>query len=115
VTAANDATIIRAIQDRACLSGTHVAFRVRFAPHALGRDEQGKRSVLAFEYGGMTLGRPHWVFFVVDRLRSLQRTEDPWRTGPLESRPRLNLTEIEAAIDDWWPKKRVGPLPVLKR
>ena len=100
--AANEATIIRAIQDRACLSATHVEFRVRFAPHALGRDETGKRSVFAYEYGGLTLHRPHWVYFVVDRLRALRRTGDPWRTGPLETRPQVDLTEIEAAIDASW-------------
>ena len=88
------AMIKRAIQDRVCLSGKHLTFRVRFAPHALGRDENGRRSVLAFEYGGLTLGRPHWVCFVVDRLRELQWTGDPWRSGPRESRPHFDLTEL---------------------
>lgn len=100
--AATVAMIACAIRDRACLSGTHVQFRVRFAPHALGLDEQGKRSVLAFEYGGLTLHRPHWVHFAVDRLRALQRTDDPWRSGPPESRPKVDLTDIEAAIDGSW-------------
>ena len=100
--------IRQAIEEHACLSGTHVGFRVRFAPHALGRDENGKRSVLAFEYGGLTLGRPHWMYFVVDRLRGLQRTSDRWRTGPLETKPQLALSWIEAAADDSWSRKR-GP------
>ena len=104
--AANAAMIKHAIQDRVCLSGTHVEFRVRFAPHALGRDENGKRSVFAFEYGGLTVGRPHWVCFAVDRLRGLQLTSDPWRSGSVESRPQLDLTEIEAAVDDGWSEKR---------
>ena len=99
------AMIRQAIEDRACLSGTHVEFRVRFAPHALGRDEKGKHSVLAFEYGGLTVGRPHWVCFMVDRLRGLQRTEDPWRSGSRNCRPQFDLTEIEAAVDDSWSKK----------
>ena len=105
------AVIRRAIQDRACLSGTHVGFRVRFAPHALGRDENGRHIVIALEYGGLTLGELHWVYFVVDRLRGLQQTEDPWRTGPLESRPQFDLTEVEAAIDDSWSKKRKPSRP----
>jgi hypothetical protein len=96
------AMIKRAIRDRMCLSGTHAEFRVRFAPHALGRDENGRYAVLAFEYGGLTLGRTHWAHFVVDRLRRLQLTGDPWRTGSLESRPKFELTEIEAAIDASW-------------
>ena len=79
---------------------THVGFRVRFGPHVLGRDENGRHIVIAFEYGGLTLGQLHWVYFVVDRLRGLQQTGDPWRSGPLESRPQFNVTEIEAAIDD---------------
>jgi hypothetical protein len=89
-----------AIHNRACLSGTHVAFRVRFAPHALGRDENGRSVVYAFEYGGLTLGRPHWIWFVVDRLRDLRRTGDPWRSGSLESRPQFDLTDIEASVVD---------------
>jgi hypothetical protein len=75
---ARPALIRQAIQHRACLKGIHFAFRVCFAPHALGRDDTGRHVVVAFEYGGMTLGRPHWACFVVDRLRGLQRTEDPW-------------------------------------
>jgi glutamine amidotransferase-like uncharacterized protein len=50
-TAAAAAMVKRAIEDRACLSGTHVEFRVRFAPHALGRDKHGKHIPGAFEYG----------------------------------------------------------------
>jgi hypothetical protein len=100
--AATAALVKRAIQDWACLSGTYVEFRVRFAPHALGRDDNGKRCVLAFEYGGLTLGRSHWVYFVVDRLRGLQLTRDPWRSGPLRSRLQLALSWIEAAVDDSW-------------
>jgi len=98
--------ITRAIQDRVCLRGTHYQFRVRFAPHALGRDEKGRRSVIAFEYGGLTLGRPNWACFVVDRLRGLQRIEDPWPSGSLESRPECDLTEIEATVDESWVRNR---------
>jgi hypothetical protein len=46
--------IKRAICDRACLSGSHGTFRVRFAPHALGRDENARHIVFAFEHGGLT-------------------------------------------------------------
>ena len=88
-----------------CLSGTHVEFRVRFAPHALGRDENGRHVVVGFEYGGMTLGGTQWVCFAVHRLRRLQRTGDPWRSGPLERRPQFYLTEIEAAVDASWSRK----------
>ena len=102
---ANASIITHAIRDRVCLSGTHVGFRVRFAPHALGCGKDGRYSVLAFEYGGMTLGRPHWVCFEVKHLRGLQRTEDPWRSGCLQSRPQFDI-EIEAAIDEGWLRKR---------
>jgi hypothetical protein len=107
-TDATVALIKRAIHDRACLSGTHVQFRVRFAPHALGRDRNGRLCVAAFEYGGLTLGQAHWVCFEVDRLRNLQRNRDPWRSGRLDSRPQFDLSEIEAATDDSWSRKR-GP------
>lgn len=64
--------------------GKHVEFRVRFAPHALGRDQNGRHVVLAFEYGGLTLGRAHWACLLLHRLRGLQRTGDPWRTDSME-------------------------------
>jgi hypothetical protein len=107
---ANVAMIKQAIHDRACLSGTHVEFRVRFAPHALGRDENGRHVVLAFEYGGLTLGRAHWVCFAVHRLRGLQRTGDPWRSASLESRPPFDVTEIEAAVDGTSPLSKPASL-----
>lgn len=101
------ATMIkRVIQDRACLSGTHATFRVRFAPHVLGLDRRGRHVVVAFEYGGVTTGHAHWMWFEVDHLRGLQRTGDSWRTGSLESRPQLDLTEIEIAADNSWSRKR---------
>ena len=56
--------------------GIHLEFRVRFAPHALCTDENGKHSVFAYEeYGGLTLNRPNWMYLTVDRLRALQRTQ----------------------------------------
>ena len=105
------ALIKRAIQDRACLSGRHVEFRVRFAPHALGRDQNGTLCVVAFEYGGMTMGRAQWVCFEVHRLRALQPNSDPWRRGSLESRPHFDLAEIEVAVADSWSRK---PEPAAK-
>jgi hypothetical protein len=104
--AAAVALIKSAIKDRACLSGTHVTFRIRIAPHALFQDEMGTQIVLAFEYGGLTLGQSYWACFAVHRLRGLQRTRDPWRSGPLERRPQLDLTRIEAAVDNCWPTRR---------
>ncbi len=94
------AIIKRTIQERRCLSGTHVEFRVRFAPHVLGRDENGGPIVFGFEYGGLTIGRAHWVCFAVHRLRGLKLNADPWRSGSLESRPHFDPTEIEAGVDD---------------
>jgi hypothetical protein len=90
--------IKRAICDRACLSGSHGTFRVRFAPHALGRDENARHIVFAFEHGGGPGQASLW--FPVDRLHGLQRNADPWCTGSPESRPQSDLSEIEAAVDD---------------
>jgi len=92
-----------AIQDGVCLSGTHLGFLVRFAPYALGRGEDGRQIVIASESSGLTVSEPNWVYFVVDYLRGLQRSEDPHGSGPLATKPPFNLTEVEAAIDDgWW-------------
>jgi hypothetical protein len=109
-TAANAAIIKQAILDRACLTGTHVSFRVRFAPNLLGRDKQGTQIVIAFEYGGMTMGRPNWVGFEVHRLHGLQRVSDRWRNGSRESARHFDLTEIEATVDDHWGMPKGGLL-----
>jgi hypothetical protein len=95
--AATVAIIKGAIQARVCLSGTHLGFRVRFAPYALGRDAHGRQIVIASEYSGRTLDDLHWVHFAVDHLGGLVRTEDQWRSGPMENMPQFNLTEIGTA------------------
>jgi hypothetical protein len=105
--AANIAVIKQAIRDRACLSGTHSSFRVRFAPHALGYDERGTPTVVGFEYGGLTIGRANWMAFTVDRLHSLKRVRDPWRSGPPEGARRFKLTDIQAAVDDRWGRPKL--------
>ena len=97
--AASVAMIKRAIEERHCLSGTHVEFRVRFAPHALKRDENGRPIVFGFEYGGLTLGRAHWVCFAVHRLRGLEPNGDPWRSGSAENRPEFGPTDVEARVN----------------
>jgi hypothetical protein len=38
----------------------------------------GTHRLFAFEYGGLTLGEPHWMWFPVNRLRGLQRNADRW-------------------------------------
>jgi hypothetical protein len=103
--AATVAMIKGAIERRGCLSGSHAAFRVRFAPHVLGCDENGTYIVVGFEYGGLTVGGTHWVRFLVDRLRALEPNGDPWRTASLESRPQFDLTQIIAAVDGSWSRK----------
>jgi hypothetical protein len=98
--------IKKAIEDRACLTGTYFSFRVRFAPHALGRDERSAQTVIAFEYRGMTTGRSNWVALAVDRLRGLQRVSDPWRSGHLEKARQFHLTDIETAVDSRWGRPK---------
>jgi hypothetical protein len=97
---ATTAIIKRAIQDRACLSGTYATYRMRFAPHTLGYDDEGEHVVVAFEFGGRVTGQAEWMCFSVDRLRGIQRTADPWRGGFWEGRPKLDLRDVEAAVDD---------------
>jgi hypothetical protein len=91
-----------AIERRGCLSGRHATFRVQFAPHVLGRDERGRYVVVAFEYGGLTVGGMRWMHLMADRLRELQPKGDPWRTGPVESRPQFKLAQVVVAVNPSW-------------
>jgi hypothetical protein len=65
----------------------------------LSVDKNGTPIVIAFEYDGLTSGELHWAYFVVDLLRDLRRTGDPWPEEPLESRPQFDLTGLEATMD----------------
>ena len=89
--AATVVTIKQAIKDRACLSGTHVEFRVRFAPHALGRDKSGQHSVIAFEYGGMTLGQPPWVVLHGEPPVPAPADQRSMAQQPFAGRPQFDL------------------------
>jgi hypothetical protein len=91
-----------AIEPRGCLSGRHATFRVRFAPHVLGRDERGRYVVVASEYGGLTIGGTRWMHLMADRLRELQPNGDPRRTGRVESRRQFKLAQVVAAADPSW-------------
>jgi hypothetical protein len=91
--------IRQAVIDRCCLTATY-EHRIRhFSPHSIGRDDDGERHVMAFQYGGQSskplppLGQ--WRCFAVQKLQNVLRNTDDWRTGPGHSRPNKCVTHVD--------------------
>ena len=79
-------TLIRqAVLDRCSLTATYDGSIRHFSPHAIGSDNKGESSVMAFQYlGGSDQGLPSggdWRFFRVNGLYGVRRNEDGWHAG----------------------------------
>jgi hypothetical protein len=79
-----------------------LSFECGFTPHALGRDENGRHNVFAFEYDGLTLERPRawWNACATSTGSKISGAVALW------SGPQFDLTEIEVAVDDSWSRNR---------
>ncbi|HEY7333365.1 MAG TPA: hypothetical protein VH639_00680 [Bryobacteraceae bacterium] len=78
-----------------------------FCPHRLGRNRQGERRVLCYQYGGesesglATIGSPeNWRCVVFEKLRQVELLKDSWRTAPNHSRPATCVVEAEIDAED---------------
>jgi hypothetical protein len=75
-----------------------------FCPHRLGRNREGQRRVLCYQYGGESesgrqpAGSPaHWRCLALEKLSRVRLLEDVWRTAANHSRPASCV--INADID----------------
>jgi hypothetical protein len=79
-----------------------------FCPHRLGRNKEGQRRVLCYQFGGESesglspVGSPdNWRCIAVDKLRDVELLEGMWRTAPNHSRPASCIVDADVDADDY--------------
>jgi hypothetical protein len=79
-----------------------------FCPHRLGRNKEGQRRVLCYQFGGESesglspVGSPdNWRCIAVDKLRHVELLEGMWRTAPNHSRPASCIVDADVDADDY--------------
>jgi hypothetical protein len=78
-----------------------------FCPHRLGRNREGKRRVLCYQYGGDSetglapVGSPeNWRCVVFEKLRRVALLDGSWKSAPNHSRPTTCIVEADIDADD---------------
>ena len=78
-----------------------------FCPHRLGRNREGMRRVLCYQYGGDSetglapVGSPeNWRCVVFEKLRRVVLLNGPWKSAPNHSRPATCIVEADIDADD---------------
>jgi hypothetical protein len=78
-----------------------------FCPHRLGRNQVGELRVLCYQYGGDSNSglepagsKANWRCVVLERLRSVELLEEPWKTAPNHSRPATCVVEADIDAED---------------
>jgi hypothetical protein len=78
-----------------------------FCPHRLGRNRAGQLRVLCYQYGGESesgleaTGSPaNWRCVVLEKLRSVELLDGPWRSAPNHSRPASCVIEADIDTED---------------
>jgi hypothetical protein len=79
-----------------------------FCPHRLGRNKEGQRRVLCYQFGGESesglspVGSPdNWRCIAVDKLRDVELLEGMWRTALNHSRPASCIVDADVDADDY--------------
>jgi hypothetical protein len=78
-----------------------------FCPHRLGRNRLGQLRALCYQYGGESesgleaTGSPaNWRCVVLEKLRSVELLDGPWRSAPNHSRPASCVMEADIDAED---------------
>jgi hypothetical protein len=89
------------------VSATYKNLPRLFCPHRLGRNRAGQRRVLCYQYGEESesglepAGSPaNWRCVVLEKLRSVELLDGPWRSAPNHSRPATCVIEADIDAED---------------
>jgi len=79
-----------------------------FCPHRLGRNKEGQRRVLCYQYGGESEsglqpeGSPgNWRCIALEKLSKVKLLEDAGRTAPNHSRPASCVIDADIDAEDY--------------
>jgi len=89
------------------VSATYKNLPRLFCPHRLGRNRAGQLRVLCYQYGGESesglepMGSPaNWRCVALEKLRSVELLDGPWRSAPNHSRPASCVIEADIDAED---------------
>ena len=78
-----------------------------FCPHRLERNRAGQLRVLCYQYGGESesglepTGSPaNWRCVALEKLRSVELLDGPWRSAPNHSRPASCVIDADIDAED---------------
>ena len=79
-----------------------------FCPHRLGRNQEGQRRVLCYQYGGTSdsglqpPGSPaNWRCMALEKLSQVKLLADSWQTAPNHSRPASCVVDADIDAEDY--------------
>jgi hypothetical protein len=97
-----------AVESRRPISAVYHNRHRLFCPHRLGRNKDGQLRVLCYQYGGESesglkpAGSPaNWRCLALDKLRSVELLEGPWRTAPNHSHPTSCIVDTDVDAEDY--------------
>ena len=96
-----------AIRERRPISAMYQGHARKLCPHVLGRNKQGQRQMLCYQYGGASQSglRPegdpaNWRCIAMSGLSDVQLLNEPWQTAESYSRQQTCVEQIEVAVED---------------
>src|SRR5262245_61691710 len=98
-----------AVANRRPISASYHGLPRLFCPHRLGRNKEGERRVLCYQYGGESesglevAGSPaNRRCIVLEKLRRVNLLlDDGWHTAPNHSRPASCVVKPDTDADDY--------------
>jgi hypothetical protein len=97
-----------AVRHRQPIEATYQRRLRLFCPHRLGRNGDGQRRVVCYQYGGdsqtgfQPVGSPaNWRCVVLEKLSRVKLLEDVWRTAPNHSRPGSCVIKPDIDVEDY--------------
>jgi hypothetical protein len=99
--------VYAAVAGRRPISAVYENHPRLFCPHRLGKNREGERRVLCYQYGGASEsglaeeGSPkNWRCIALGKLGCVVLREDVWRTAPNHSRPQTCIVDVEIDVED---------------
>jgi hypothetical protein len=96
-----------AVGHRRPIAAVYDDCRRLLCPHRLGRNKEGERRVLCYQYGGTSVSglesrdaRSNWRCLAVDKLLRVELLRDSWHMAPNHSRPQTCIAQVEMDVED---------------
>jgi len=96
-----------AVGHRLAIEAVYDNCRRLLCPHRLGWNKEGRRRVLCYQYGGVSVSgleprgaQSNWRCLAVEKLSMVELLLDGWHTAPNHSRPQSCIVQVEVEVED---------------